>query len=231
MQWIENTCHLLEVCAYSRVWAEWIAKTDTEKGLKDHQSRILATFSYLLNLKKTGICDSTVQRNMAALSFLFKIFIPNICRDQYETVLLKTAFSLAFFEALRIGELVSPSRTKPGGLNIRDIKILGQSVSLNIRFSKTDKSIKGKHILLTTIRGNCCPVRLTKQYLNIRRDNQGQFLIHEDGSFVFPLPIFRACLKANSISPEIFCTHSFRIGATTEAGQLGFPEERIKRIG
>ncbi|OCT65947.1 hypothetical protein XELAEV_18042201mg [Xenopus laevis] len=261
---------------YSRVWAEWIANTDAEKGLKDHQSRILATFSYLLKLKKTGICGSTVQKNMAALSFLFNLFswkdvtkeflikrivkgwkiktaapdkrkpvsfetlnkllkvVPNVCRDKYETILFKTAFSLAFFGAFRIGELVSPSRTKPGGLNIRDVKILGQSVSLNIRYSKTDKSTKGKHSLLTAIGGNCCPVKLTTQYLYIRKNNQGPFLIHEDGSYVSRyqfLVIFRACLKAISLCPESFCTHSFRIGAATEASQLGFHEDRIKRLG
>ncbi|OCU00247.1 hypothetical protein XELAEV_18006028mg [Xenopus laevis] len=251
--WLMENCfrQLIELMAdslshttlkvYSRVWAEWIANTDAEKGLKYHQSHILATFSYLLKLKKTGICGSTVQKNMAALSFLFKIFswkdvtkeflikiivkgwkintavpdkrtplsfetlnkllkvVPNVCRDKYETILFKTAFSLAFFGAFRIGELVSPSRSKQGVLNIRDIKILGQSV-----FFKHPKN------------------------------NQGPFLIHEDSSYVSRyqfLVIFRACLKAISLCPRSFCTHSFRIGAATEASQLCFHEDRIKRLG
>ncbi|KAM4689073.1 uncharacterized protein O3C94_007213 [Discoglossus pictus] len=76
------------------------------------------------------------------------------CRTPFESLLFRTAFSLAFFGAFRIGELVASSRHGSGGLQV----VLG-------------------------------------------------------------------------IKKSEFGTHSFRIGAATEAARLGLHDAAVKRIG
>ncbi|XP_066445350.1 ovochymase-1 [Eleutherodactylus coqui] len=60
------------------------------------------------------------------------------CSDEFETLLLRTAFLLAFFAALRIGEMIPASKVKPGGLRSNDVIATEVSIRICIRKSKTD---------------------------------------------------------------------------------------------
>lgn len=44
-----------------------------------------------------------------------------VCKSSYKACLFQTAFCLAFFAALRVGELVPLSRVRPGGLLADDV--------------------------------------------------------------------------------------------------------------
>lgn len=62
--------------------------------------------------------------------------LPSICSSDYERVLFSVSFYLAFFGALRVGELVSQSKEKLGGLRHDDVLLANNSI--RIRRSKTD---------------------------------------------------------------------------------------------
>lgn len=53
--------------------------------------------------------------------------LPNICTSEYESTLFMAAFTLAFFAALRISEMVAPNKNSPSNLKILDI-IMSQNL-------------------------------------------------------------------------------------------------------
>lgn len=62
----------------------------------------------------------------------------------------------------------------------------------------------------------------------------GVLLVHEDGSCLSRyqfITVFRRCIQGLGLLPVEFCSHSFRIGAATEAARWGLSEEVIKQIG
>lgn len=44
-------------------------------------------------------------------------------------------------------------------------------------------------------------------------------------------PLFKTCLVRAGVNPDEFGTHSFRIGAVTEAARAELPEAEVMRIG
>lgn len=73
-----------------------------------------------------------------------------------------------------------------------------------------------------------------KGFLEVRLELTGSFMIHADGS---PLSRFQfisglqKCLRALGLEEKEFSSHSFRIGADTEAARCGLDAEAVKRIG
>ena len=152
----------------------------------------------------------------------------------YEYVLFKAAFALAFFGALRIGELVSASRTAHGGLLEGDVELWGDEVRVWVRRSKTDQEGKGMRLSLFRVPdATICPVRAVEHFCSVRPGLGGSFLVHQDGSalsrFQF-LAVFRKCVVAAGYNPREYATHSFRIGAATEAARAGLDAAAVKRI-
>ncbi|XP_031758062.1 uncharacterized protein LOC100497302 [Xenopus tropicalis] len=156
-----------------------------------------------------------------------------ICRSQYETALFQAAFSLAFFGALPISELVPPSAKKPGGLMQEDMIINQKFIRFRLSRSKTDIMGRGCWVTISAIRGQACPVNLINAYAALRRAGTN-FLVHEDGA---PLTryqfsrLFNRCLEHLGLNKKEFGTHSFRIGAATEACLQGLSDSAVKTVG
>lgn len=72
--------------------------------------------------------------------------LEKVCSSFYECVLFWAAFALAFFAALRISELVSPSKKVEGGLLYRDVEHVQDTIRIWIRRSKTDQAGRGMTI-------------------------------------------------------------------------------------
>lgn len=70
------------------------------------------------------------------------------CWSVFECTLFRLAFSLAFFGAFRISELVSPSRKREGGLRPVDVWDRGSHLVCFIPRSKTDQLGKGLWVTL-----------------------------------------------------------------------------------
>ncbi|XP_068103215.1 uncharacterized protein [Hyperolius riggenbachi] len=157
-----------------------------------------------------------------------------LCASEYEASLFKTAFTLSFFGAFRVGELVSPNKHRVGGILAPDVAVQEDSVSILLRRSKTDQASKGRSVSLFRIGGPLCPRAAVESFMAIRPPGATAFLAHADGipltRFQFTA-IFRKCLAFIGFPPAEFASHSFRIGAATEASRWGLSEEVIKKIG
>lgn len=161
--------------------------------------------------------------------------LETVCRSVYECVLFKAAFALAFFGALRISELVSPSKAIPGGLMYGDVELLQDMVRIWISRSKTDQAGKGMYLDFGRIaESSICPVRIVQSFKEVRLALNGPFLIHADGAFLSRyqfVAVFKQCVTRVGCDPVQFSSHSFRIGAATEAARAGLSQEVIRRIG
>lgn len=161
--------------------------------------------------------------------------VQDICASPYEVLLFRAAFSLAFFGAFRISELVAANKRTGGGLLRDDVQISEEGLSCFLRKSKTDQLGQGRRVCLYRLPGTMvCPVRCVEEFLGVRLEGGKVLLVHQDGSslsrFQF-LAIFRRCLRERGFQEKEFCTHSFRIGAATQAARWGLDDEVIKRIG
>lgn len=68
--------------------------------------------------RKDGVrVDSRRPISYSLLARLLEV-ADGLCSSVYEARLFKASFCLAFFAALRVGELVPPSKDRPGGLQV-----------------------------------------------------------------------------------------------------------------
>lgn len=100
--------------------------------------------------------------------------------------------------------------------------------------SKTDQLGRGIWLTLRAVTDSIlCPVSNVSHYRSIRPQSSGSFLIHENSC---PLTVyqFNAVLRKSFILLNLdrlkFTSHSFRIGAATEA-RMGLSSDLIKKIG
>ncbi|XP_069823144.1 uncharacterized protein [Dendropsophus ebraccatus] len=159
----------------------------------------------------------------------------SVCSSDFEVVLFQALFSLAFFGAFRLGELVSFSKISPSGLLLSDVSISSGILSVLIRFSKTDQLGRGSVLRINAFSGSeVCPIKCLSSYLAIRPAIDGVLFIHEDLSFVTRYQfnrVLRLCLVNLGLGNLRFTSHSFRIGAATEAASAGLDEQLIRRLG
>lgn len=166
------------------------------------------------------------------------LILGKVCKSDYEVCLFKLAFSLAFFGALRIGELVSPSTVRAGGLRNDDVNLFTDRVEFRLRRSKTDQVGKGRSVVLFAVAGTpVCPVYCLGQFRYLQGGSasvDAPLLAHRDGSFLSKFQfvrVLRKAIRGLGLDESLYAGHSFRIGAATEAARLGFGEEVIKHIG
>lgn len=161
----------------------------------------------------------------------------SICWSKFEARLFSAAFSLAFFGALRVGEVVLEPKRDGGsrGLLLQDVSMSPSDLQINIRNSKTDQLGRGAVIRLPASgEGGPCPVKDLKRYLALRPVGEGPLFIHEDGH---PLvrhqftKVMRKAIVACGLEASEFAPHSFRIGAATTAAHWGLSVKRIKDLG
>ncbi|XP_077779107.1 uncharacterized protein LOC144326415 [Podarcis muralis] len=160
-----------------------------------------------------------------------------ICWSKYEARLFSAAYSIAFFGALRIGEVVCDGGAFQArrGILLSDLTLSTNELLVQVRSSKTDQQGRGALLRLPAVQGpGPCPVRDTRRFLYLRPGSPGPLLIHADGS---PLArhqftrVMRRALAACGLPAGEFAAHSFRIGAATTAAHLGLSAERIKDLG
>ncbi|XP_075444756.1 uncharacterized protein LOC142488268 [Ascaphus truei] len=156
-----------------------------------------------------------------------------VCSSSFEAVLFKATFILAFFAALRAGELVCVSKKGGGGLQRADVSLGEGLVRLLVRRSKTDQKGKGAWILLKGLPGSVvCTVKALEDYLAVRPEQGGPLLVHKNGGALSRfqyLRVFRMCLKHQGLEGGQYGTHSFRIGAATEAARVGLAVAKIRK--
>ncbi|XP_041379259.1 uncharacterized protein LOC121391847 [Gigantopelta aegis] len=186
-------------------------------------------------------------RSPITLPVLEKIVaaLSHVCSSQFETELFATAFKLAFFAFLRVGEITSATQgdISNRAVGVHDVSLifrLGEQlpyrVKLFIRKSKNDQ--RGNSYLLYLERftnENICPVLGVYKYLKSRnKTGSPQLLTHYNGVSVTRYQfntILKRTLQFINSKGQCYKSHSFRIGAATEAVARGVPEETIKLWG
>lgn len=160
--------------------------------------------------------------------------MPHICSSTYESLLFQASFILAFFGALRISEFVAPNKFSKSPLHISDIILNDGFLKKIIRRSKTDQSGKGVWIKLNSFNASLCPVKIVSQFLAVRPFSLGDLFIHEDlavlTKFQFNF-VLKKSLKFLHLDDLRITSHSFRIGAATEAARLGLHDSLIRKLG
>lgn len=161
--------------------------------------------------------------------------LPSICSSPFETKLFSAAFVLAFFAALRISEFVAPSKSTVSTLKLSDVFFAHDSLKNFISKSKMDQLGRGAWISLFPLSGSLvCPFKVMSDYFSIRPFHLGSFFIHQDRSVLTVYQfnaVLRRCLRALHLDGLNFTSHSFRIGAATEAARLGLDGDTIRRLG
>lgn len=164
--------------------------------------------------------------------------LPSVCFSQYESLLFKTAYLLAYFGLLRVSELVFTSNmyaTRPLMANDMHIEQDGQALRVTIRVSKTNQ-YGNPTILRIPAAGdrNFCCVAAVTEYLKVRPDNALYFFCHADSS---PLTrsqfsgVLSKTIHYAGLPVDKFRTHSFRIGRATTLASQGISNETIKLLG
>lgn len=170
------------------------------------------------------------------LTGLYRVW-RRVCRTEYEMALFHAAALVAFFGALRVSELVAGSRSdRPGtALQLGDVSMWEERISLVIRRSKTDQKGKGALVTLESCAAaELCPVSAMREFLGFRGTVPGWLFCHADSA---PLTKYQfwavtsLALSKLGLQGVKFGTHSFRIGAASTAAAMGYSETAIRRVG
>ncbi|XP_077106734.1 uncharacterized protein LOC143764733 isoform X1 [Ranitomeya variabilis] len=177
-------------------------------------------------------CDNRRPISFDLLVSLVKSAV-SVCDSNYEAALTSAAFGLAFFGAMRVSEILPTALNKPGGLRRDDVLICDDGLRIRICKSKTDQEGRGIWFPIFAINKDVCPLTLIKNFMRVRKDGD-QFFMHENGLPLVSgqfLAILRRALSFLGMPATEFGTHSFRIGAATEASRAGLFDSEIQRVG
>ena len=173
---------------------------------------------------------------------LFHMLLSIPATQNYDSLMLWAAMTLAFFGFLRLGELTCNSKFNP------DIHLTADNVSFSfnqsmhkpismtilIKESKTDLFRVGQTITIGASSSTLCPVLAMKQYLSRRKLLSGPLFIHDSGKPLTEQTITnetRSLLTKLGFNAALYAGHSYRIGAATTAASAKLPSWLIKTLG
>ncbi|XP_066286545.1 integrase/recombinase xerD homolog [Branchiostoma lanceolatum] len=192
------------------------------KGQKPVRVRLPVTLPILL-----GLCNK--------MELIFQ-------REPYDQLVMQTAFLMAFFGFLRVGEFTCDSwkQFNPDlHLQWPDVTFVPNVyqpnyVQILIKGSKTDPSRKGVPIVLGQTYTALCPVKAMRELFLSRRHKQGPLFRFQSGAFLTRTKltkIMREALQMLGINASQYASHSFRKGAATTAAEKGLPSWLIQILG
>ena len=157
-----------------------------------------------------------------------------VATTHYHSLLLTAMFLLAFHAFLRISEFALPSSGKSDHiLQLSNISIHPDEVLIQFNSFKHHRG----HPVSISVPSHVsyyCPVKHLAQFLLIRGTSPGPLFIFPDETPVtqgFFRSSLRACLSLAGFSNATYTSHSFRIGAATEAARKGYSDDEIQRMG
>jgi len=155
--------------------------------------------------------------------------------------MLWAAFTMAFFEFFRLGELCASATSgfdMAVTLSPQDVSVdnLGnfQLVKVRLKASKTDPFREGLEVYLARTMDDPCPVSAVLAWLSIRGNSQAPLFLFESGSPLTRQSLvtyLKSALTAAGINPQGYSGHSFQIGAATTAADKGIEDSQIKLLG
>ena len=106
--------------------------------------------------------------------------LKNVTSSAYEALLFSTAFSVAFFGCLRIGEIIATGKSGDNSriIQISDVVVYDESVKITLRFSKTDQYGESATLVFyPSQQKHICPASLIKKFNQVRPKAQGPFFV------------------------------------------------------
>ena len=150
-------------------------------------------------------------------------------------------FHSCFFALLRVSEVAhTPGTGSRHALQysgvIFHVDNQGNCITLHIPSSKTDQLSRGTSICLRPYDNKAIyPIANATLFLQHRSTAVGQFFIHADERPISAYQVssvLHKCLEFCHIPlPELYTTHSFRIGACSTLSQQGLSADSIRSAG
>ena len=167
--------------------------------------------------------------------------VPHIGLSHFNQTLIKAMQLLAFHAFLRIGEMTirSSGDTLSHPIMAADCTInftngTPSSLDLNIHNSKHNMG-RTFHINILSTSNIYCPVMAMHSYLSLAKPAGGTLFQFSDATPVsrnFFANSLKKCLIYANINPNSYKSHSFRIGAATEAvSKLKLSDHDVQRLG
>lgn len=149
------------------------------------------------------------------------------CFSPYVDSLLEAVFLCAFYGFLRVGEFTTRNNIFDASydLTVSDITLDEHYFSIFLKHSKSDKESKGIPVIIARTNTDFCPFHSMSRYLGFRphaRPDEPLFITEERKAMSrswFAARLRLAC-QSCGLSPELYTSHSFRIGAATTAASV-----------
>lgn len=159
--------------------------------------------------------------------------LPLCCYDLWEVTHFRLCIIWLFFGAFRVTELLGLRDQM--GIQCSEVQVQDDTLKIWLRRSKTDQLGKGTWVQLRNSGvQECCPLSECYSFLHSSGLKGGSIFLHKNGAKISSAHLLAVLWKTQvgvGQDPGQFGTHSFRIGAATEAARLGWDIEDIKRIG
>ena len=189
----------------------------------------------LQGMTKTG--DPVRQMKPLTWDLLKKVLIA--LKDEYSgylCLLLRAVYLTAYAASLRISEFAKTPGSKHTLLlsNVAfsyDGKREGMVLTLD---SYKHSARPARLIVPASQSQEACPVRAVKVFLKVRSKNEGPLFIKEDGKPIsrdLVATSLKRCVSRCGLDPELFNTHSFRAGRTTDLVDWGTSDAVIRESG
>ena len=152
----------------------------------------------------------------------------------YHRVLIQAMFIIAFFGLCRIGEIT----IQPDGIvaiYLKQLEIFENYITLSITHFKHNRA--QRPIVLKLFRQSdisICPVMAIRNYLELRKFDNGPLFCFPDGKPVnrnFFVKHLKSCLTFCGLDVKQYSSHSFRIGAASYLASIGLSDTQIRTIG
>ena len=150
--------------------------------------------------------------------------------NNYDSLMIWAAMTLAFFGFLRLGELTCNSKFCPDThLTPLDVTFYPTpttpaSMSIKLKVSKTDPFRVGHTIFIGKTNQYICPVQAIKTFLFVRGNTEGPLFLYASGTPLTKTALTsetRQLLSFLGIQASHYAGHSYRIGAATTAASGG----------
>ncbi|KFV61040.1 hypothetical protein N307_00068, partial [Dryobates pubescens] len=142
--------------------------------------------------------------------------LESVCSSPYECMLFRAMFTVAFFGALRIEEMVANHQdtAQPELLYLSDLHFTEGSA--NLRVHASHRGQESNLIRLGLSREMwICPVEALRTYVAARPAGEGPLFVHLDSRAVTKthfLTVFRHALAVVGLPPKQYGVHSFWLG-------------------
>lgn len=211
------------------------------KGLPD------PTKHFMITRMLTGIRNKKQKVDMRmpiTVPILEKLVdaVPKVIPYAYEAAMLTCIFTLAFHALLRIGEML-PRCTKSSGpkqvLTSADIAIASakdqKEMTVCLRKFKHSGKQGPQTIKVCSLPNKkYCPVDKFTRFKMIRGKKAGPLFVRKDGSPYSTSMFnrdFTQIIEFCGLNPKHYKSHSFRIGAASEACARGCTDTQIRNMG